>query len=198
MTAVKASVVDNPDIVLYAVYLTGGAGGFVDVEDIAVKCFELAPERFGFRRHPYPNYKTFAKALRDYEGKRPEDLIRTPDGLMRQLSPEGLKRVKRLLPVLERVFGTRGANPPTRRRNQRVLNEFRDHPIAQAYLSGAKPALSKFDVADLLMCAPDSPTDEWDHKAKSIETAAIEAGRPDLASIVREIRDEKPEWFGGS
>ena len=78
--------VDNPELIPFAIYQLGGIGEFVDVEDIFVRCFDLAPERFGWRKYPYPNYKILSKALRDFEGSFPNYLIKNQDGLCRQPS----------------------------------------------------------------------------------------------------------------
>lgn len=42
----------NPQIVAIAAYLLGGKSKFIDIEDIALKAYELAPERFSWRTHP--------------------------------------------------------------------------------------------------------------------------------------------------
>ena len=104
--------VDNPDIIPFAIYQLGGIGEYIDVEDMFVYCYKLAPERFGWRKHPFPNYKSLSKALRDFEGKHPKHLIKTPDGLSRQLSAEGLEWLKRRLPVLESVLRIPGTSHP--------------------------------------------------------------------------------------
>jgi hypothetical protein len=192
---VEKSVVDNPDIIPYALYLAGGAVEFIDVEDIAVKCYELAPERFGFRKYSYPNFKTFSKALRDLEEKRPDLLMRTPDGLQRQLSPEGLQLVERRRSLFERALGTEGANPPTRRRTQRVLNELRGQRLVEQYLAGERPDLVRHEVADLLLTAPDSPPDDWLRRAQSLQAAAADAGRADIRAFLEWVQATKPEWF---
>ena len=78
--------VDNPDIVPFVIYQLGGIGEFVDVEDILVRCHELAPERFEWRKYPYPNYKILSKALPNFKGSFPTYLIKTQDGFCRQAS----------------------------------------------------------------------------------------------------------------
>ena len=79
------------DIVPVALFQLGGADHFIDVEDLFIRCFELAPERFGWRTCPYPNYKSLSKALRDYEAKFPSHLVKSPDGHGRQLSAHGVR-----------------------------------------------------------------------------------------------------------
>lgn len=40
------------ELVTWAVYLLGGSQKRVDTEDVAVRAFELAPKRFGWRKYP--------------------------------------------------------------------------------------------------------------------------------------------------
>ncbi len=42
----------SPELVTWAVYLLGGAQKRVDTEDVAVRVFDLAPKRFGWRKYP--------------------------------------------------------------------------------------------------------------------------------------------------
>lgn len=44
--------IGQSEIVTLAVYLLGGAQKFIDTEDVAIKAFELAPGRFGWRKYP--------------------------------------------------------------------------------------------------------------------------------------------------
>jgi len=45
--------ISNIHIAVYALTDLGGAERTVPSEDIAARCYELAPERFGWRREPY-------------------------------------------------------------------------------------------------------------------------------------------------
>lgn len=54
----------NVEIVLYALYLLGGAKKKIFTEDIAKKSFELAPSRFSWRRYPqYPDIEPTRRIL---------------------------------------------------------------------------------------------------------------------------------------
>ena len=44
--------IGQSEIVTLAVYQLGGAQRFIDTEDVAIKAFELAPRRFGWRKYP--------------------------------------------------------------------------------------------------------------------------------------------------
>ncbi len=113
-------------------------------------------------------------------------LLRSPDGLKRQLTAEGVEYVRTKLAIFGHAFGSPSANPPTRRRNQRVLNELRDNPLTQAFLSGQQPELTRIAVADLLMCSPDSPASEWLRHCKSLEAGSA-GGRMRISLVSWDI-----------
>jgi hypothetical protein len=189
--------VDNPDIIPFALLELGGAGQFIDVEDIFLRCFEVAPERFRWRKHLIANYKTLSKALRDFEGRHPDFLLKTEDGLSRQLSKEGIDWLKARLDLFREVLSLPGANPPTRRREQKLLNEFASHRLVRAFEKGHLEDLHKYEIADLLLCAPDSPTSVWKERLETYRSAATAAGRPNLVEFLDYLRNSKPDWFGG-
>jgi hypothetical protein len=192
----KKPRIDNPDIIPLALYQLGGAGQFIDVEDMFLRCFELAPERFRWRKHVIANYKTLSKALRDFEGRHSHLLLKTEDGLSRQLSKEGIDWVNARLDLFQQVLSNPGVNPPTRRHEQKLLNEFAAHRLVAAFEKGSPEALQKYEVADLLLCAPDSPTDVWRERLETYRSAAAAAGRPNLVQFLDYVRSTKPEWFG--
>lgn len=187
---------DNPDFIPIALYQLGGAGRFVDIEDLFMHCYEMAPERFKWRKHDIPNYKILSKALRDFEDKHPDLLIRTPDGLQRQLSAEGVRWIERRLPVLNKLISADLRKAPTRRPSQRVLNEVSQNPLFLAYKSGASIEPSKYEVADLLLCSPDSPPSVWEERLQSLRSAAQVSNRPTLRQFLDWIYDKYPSWFG--
>jgi len=187
----------NPDFVPFALYKLEAIGRFVDVEDIFVKCYEMAPERFGWRKHPLPEIKKCSKALRDLEKNSPGLTLKTPDGLARQLTAEGIRWVEAKSEIFADILSLRVENPPTRRPNQRLLNEFSSHPIMVAFKGGEEFVLTKHGVADLLLCSPDSPPDVWRERLETYRSSAENAKRRDVVSVLDHLFTAKPEWFGG-
>jgi len=188
--------IDNPDIIPIALDDLGGAGRFIDVEDLFMRCFEIAPERFSWRKHKIPNYKILSKALRDFEEKHPGLLIKTPDGLKRQLSAEGIKWLRKRMPRYRKLLDSSEARPPSRRPSQRILNELSRNPIFLSYLDGSDLSLDKYRVADLLLCSPDSPTSVWRERLETFKSAAQDSNRRDLIRFLDTILLSHPEWFG--
>jgi hypothetical protein len=193
----KPSNVGNPDIIPFAIYRLGGIGEFVDVEDIFVRCYELAPERFGWRKYPYPNYKILSKALRDFEGRFPNYLIKTQDRLRRQLSAEGLEWLKTRLPELERVLHAPGTSPPVRRPIQRMLNDLAENPIVQKFLAGEPLDIQKHEIADMLLCSPDSPPSVFKERLEIYRVAAKNGSRKELTRFLEYLRTKHKQLFGG-
>lgn len=187
---------DNPDFIPLAFYLLGAIGQFVDVEDAFVKCHELAPERFGWRKYPYPNYKTASKGLRDLEGKHPDLLIRTPDGLSRQLTAEGVNWVEKRLGHFQAVAVVPELRAPMRRPVNRMLNDFANHDVVRGFLTGNRDDLPKHVVADLMLCSPDSPASVWRERLETFRSAATSAKRHDLVECLDYLSAKHPEWFG--
>jgi hypothetical protein len=67
----RRALPDNVAIAVYALRILGGATQFVHTEDVALKCFELVPERFSWRRYPqYPDGAPARFALED--AKKPK------------------------------------------------------------------------------------------------------------------------------
>lgn len=193
----KRSAIDNPDFVPLAFYLLGAVGQFVDVEDAFVKCYELAPARFGWRKHPFPNYKTASKALRDLEGNRPGILLRTPDGLERQLTANGVTWVEANLARFSEVEGRPELLAPTRRPFLRMLNDLSAHSLFLTFESGSLGHAKKHDVADALLCAPDSPPEVWRERLETFRAAAQYSKRSDVLRFLDELGETHPSWFEG-
>jgi len=67
----KLDKLSDKDIVLYALYLLGGWQKRIHTEDIAFKCFQLAPSKFSWVK--YPHFPDLAPARFALESvKRPK------------------------------------------------------------------------------------------------------------------------------
>lgn len=195
MAMTQRERLDNPDWIPLALYELGGTGKFIDVEDVFCRCFELTPERFRWRKYSIPNYKTLSKALRDFEGEHPGFLIKTADGLSRQLSADGIKWLTKRMPQFNRLRRLPGSNPPTRRPAHKILNEFAEHKTVRLFVDGSKPSLVKHEIADLLLCSPDSPPAVWKERYETYRSAGQDAGRPEIVAFLEFLKDNRPEWF---
>jgi hypothetical protein len=187
----------NQDIFAYALYQLQGAGRFVDVEDIYVECFRLSPSRFGWRKHPLPNYKVASKAQRDFEGSRPELLLKTPNGLARQLTAEGVEWIRSRLSEFQALDTGDSKAPKTRRASYRAVSELIQSKSFRAYQAGDRSIPSKLEIAELFHCAPDSAPSIWRERWASARSAAVDNERDDALAFLTFLNEVAPEWFGG-
>jgi hypothetical protein len=190
--------ISNSDIFLWALAAHGGSDHFVDVEDVFLACFELAPQRFAWRTKPHlPDYKKCSKALRDAEARRPPLLVKTGDGLGRQLSVDGQIWLQLNSDRLRTLLGGgRVIQEPKKRPRSRMLAEAETSGVYDEWLSSGTVPNEKWRVAELLRCSPDSPPATWKARLESLRGVAYSAGHSELLDMLSRIRSTHPSWFG--
>ncbi len=194
--APNPSELNNQDIFLYALYRLGGAGQYVNVEEVVQECWRLSPTRFGWKKLEYPSDRTGWAAVGHIENGRGDLMMKTPNGLGRQLSAEGVEWIRSRLPSFERLAAKETRAPKTRRPSFKVVAEASQHPWAAAYLAGDRNRqLGRLEAAVLLKCAPDSPRDVWRQRMATLRSAAADNERTDIIELLEYIEQSHPEWF---
>ncbi len=189
------SELNNQDIFAYALYRLDGAGRFVDVEDIVEECFRLSPSRFGWRTKAFPSDRKGTHALSDLESAHPEFLIKTPNGLGRQLTGDGVQSIRSRLRDFEALGAQETRAPKTRRPSYRMVVELENHSWARAFLQGSRSEVTKIQAADMLSCAPDSPKQVWRQRLTSLRAAAVDNEREDVLELLDFVLNSNPTWF---
>jgi hypothetical protein len=192
-----AEEVANWELFLWGLGLLGGDAQFVDVEDVFIKCFELAPKRFSWRsREDLPDYKKCSKALRDAEARRPRMLVKTGDGLKRQLTVEGQEWIRanesRMLAV---AHSGKTVQEPRTRPRVRMLTEVERSGVYQEWDADGRLPEEKWKVAELLKCAPDSDRRIWRNRLQVLRAAANGAERLRLLEFLDQVAKTYPDWF---
>jgi hypothetical protein len=198
----KTAAVDitNSDLFLYALYLCGGIARFVDVEDAFIKMWETAPERFSWRKYSYPHYKIAHDALSDITKPRKGQadlLMRTPDGLGRQLTAKGVAYVEERLSGFEKFARGESKSAPDRRPSQRALAALDRDIRVRAVLNGNRADLKRHEAATLLRCTLDSPAHIWRERLETLKAGATAAKRDDLVKFLQWLEATHTEWFLG-
>lgn len=189
--------ITNWEIFLWALSRLGGGTEFVDVEDVFIMCFELAPKRFAWRtREDLADYKKCSKALRDAEARRPRLLVKTGDGLKRQLTVEGQEwasaNERRMVATVQ--SGKVVQEPRSRPRVRLLAEVERSDPYRRWTEEGVLPA-QKWQVAELLRCSPDSDRRIWRSRLQVLRAAANGADRARLLEFLDELAATYPDWF---
>lgn len=91
--------ISNSEIVTLAVYLLGGEFNELDAEDVAVKCFELSPERFSWKK--YTQYISLENVRKRLYDARNEEYLVGSDKKGWLLTRKGLLLSKKLLVNVE-------------------------------------------------------------------------------------------------
>jgi len=156
-------------VAVYALSLLGGAHKKVHTEDIAMKCMQIAPDRFRWERYDYPDKERVRKALVHASEEKNRSLVTGRSGMEQrsksrdgwQITPSGAEWLRAHESVFENAFThSSGAAAPTipRREAQRFLKTIRLDPAFQIYQSKRSLAeVSRYMFTDLLNCSPDSP-----------------------------------------
>jgi len=160
---------NNQDVFVWALYLLGGADKDVDVEEIYLKCFELAPARLGWRTHPeIPDYKKTSKALQSIEATTHVGLLHRPHKYSRRLTLEGVKWVEAYKAILEKnyskatVLASKTTNQHERRRHELKKSD------AWAKFLIDPSTVEMSDAAAALQCSAASPISVWSGRVNDL------------------------------
>ena len=172
-TAPPSDAANNQDVFLWALYILGGADRDVDVEDIYLKCFDMAPARLGWRTQPkLPDYKKTSKALQSVEATTHVGLIHRPHQYSRRLTIEGIKWVEAYREILERVYSKQAvAASANTNMFERSRQSIKESSSWQVFISDPS-LLDVADLAALLRCTATSPQETWKSRILDLRRAA--------------------------
>ena len=168
-----SSEANNQDVFVWALYLLGGADRDVDVEEIYLKCFELAPARLGWRTHPdLPDYKKAAKALQSVEASTHIGLVHKPHKFSRRLTLAGVHWVELYKKILEENYSHLPVMASKAKNNyERLRQEILKSRAWQMF----KVEQEVHDIADAaaaLQCSPASPQSTWQSRVNNLKRAS--------------------------
>jgi len=185
---------NNQDLFVWSLFLLNGGSEWVDVEDIYLKSFELAPERLSWRtRRDIPDYKKCAKALQSVEapGKNHEGMLVKKSEHERKLSTKGLEWCNTYAELLKGVYeGERVQTQATHEAARRVRQVLNFGPFIEFSETG-QLNFEPWELADLLRCAVDSSSDIWQARLAVFAEASIFENNKEVQTFVTAIQ----EWL---
>jgi hypothetical protein len=177
------------DYALAALMRLGGNAKMVDLEDIAVEAYVLAPDRFRWRRHDFPNLELVRVVLSD-ANKRGGHLV-LQDRKGRMLTVEGARRAAL---VLDRINA--GAVAPRddtlRRQGLAEIARMEGHPAYEHWREGGMASVDAVDLADLVRCSASTPVKLFVDRLRGSQTVAAYWSRDALARFLGEAADRLP------
>ena len=164
---------NNQDALVYALYLLNGADRDVDVEEMFLKCHELAPARLSWRTRPdIPDYKKVSKALQSVEATTHRGLFHHTNQYARRLTLDGVRWVETYLPILEKVYLTSPVQASkATNMHERKRQEIKNSAVWGIYKTNPE-SLTAVDFASVLQCSAASSPVTWASRVHDVKRAA--------------------------
>ena len=194
----------NREIVVYALYLVGGATERCHTEDIAIKCHEIAPDSFSWTKHRHlPDKDVVRVALTDARKDKYGALVEGRAGQNRgqsakthrsptldgwQLTGSGIHWIKENAKKLEQVL-VQTPSKDHRQKLLRTISKVRSHSLFAEYQEQPEsftPSIGR--LADLLRCRVDAGQAVWNGRLRNVERMAAEAEDEDVADFIRRCK----------
>ena len=163
----------NRDIVLYSLYLLGGLQKRINTEDVALKCFNLAPRKFSWIKYPKipdlaPVSFTLEKSTPFVDG---ESERKSKIGGWR-LTSIGRNWIKNNLDRIEEILG-KHKQVGNRLFDDRRLNILFKSPAYQKFLSFKNdPEITYAEFTESLICTVNTDTKILNEKLEQLEVTA--------------------------
>jgi hypothetical protein len=164
---------NNQDALVFALYLLGGADKDIDVENMFLKCHELAPARLSWRTRPdLPDYKKVSKALQSVEATTHVGLFHHTNQYARRLTLDGTRWVETYLSILERVYSKAPVQASKNTNmHERKRQEIKNSPV-WALFKVSPESISVEDFASVLQCSAASSQATWASRVQDVKRAA--------------------------
>jgi hypothetical protein len=196
-TSEAATEVSNVVLALAALDHLGGGTKFVDIEDVALEAFRAAPDRFGWRtKRQYPSWErvrtAFVHANQNEQRRGGKPLvISDTDGSAWKLTSEGVAFVRDNAARAESITGRKRAPASAASPAARRVREIRRHPAFAKFTHGTAVAdIERYELADLLLCPPDSSAVFVMRKIDTARAAATDIDDKDVLRFLGEITRE--------
>ncbi len=191
----------NRKLVVYCLYVTGGATESVHTEDLALKCWELFPDSFSWRKYPqYPDKDIVRVALIDARKDKYGALVSgrveghasgvgpgQPEGWL--LTDKGLTWIKENLSL----FGDDPAKHERKAHRQLLLRRVKELKTGDLYRrfaeSSSSFAPSIGELAAFLKCRVDANEAVWERRLADIRRLGIDAAEDAIRAFASACSD---------
>lgn len=175
------------DYALLALHNLGGGEDYIDIEDIAIEAFGLAPSMFSWRRHKnLPSVEAIRMSFRNMERARSDQyVVSAYHGQARMLTPAGIHRANEVRRLVG-AEGTASIRDALRRPVNRDLARMMTHPAYEQWKVGGVATLDRLDVGDLLHVISGSPASVYREAMSRALSQATSLDHIDLIAFLTE------------
>lgn len=177
----------NYKIAVLALWFMEGATNPQHPEDVAAKCFELAPGRFSWAKYPqYPNPETAAVSLRDAKKSKNGSLVMGNNKSGWLLNGNGIRWAQEAQGALSSVHkGVR--TPALRREDYSELNALQSHKMFASWKAQIEN-IQTYQVADAVRLTADAPHEVIVRRIDQLLNKAQIAELPELQEYLKWLR----------
>jgi hypothetical protein len=179
---------NNSDLTIYACYLAGGYERWLDVEELYLKAFELAPARLSWRTRPdLPDYK---KCNRIFEvsdptrGKNLQRLILKRGKYQCKLSDEGYTWCMQYASILQSLY--KGGVVPTAavQEASRMIRNLEKTEAFKKFSKTGNIESPLWELAEAFQCMVDSDDVVWAGRFDQMTVLAQNNNREDILQFI--------------
>ena len=201
----KLNKLSDKDIVLYALYLLGGWQKRVHTEDLALKCYQLAPSKFSWVKYPeYPDLAPARFALEAAKKPKYGTLVKGESERKRTvksiggwiLTAEGIKWIKVNKTRIEQYLGK---HRPTgdRLAADRKLKEFLKSVAFKKFREyGEEAEISHAEFAESLVCTVNTRAEVLNARLEQLYSIAEELRKEEVKNYVNFCRKKFASLLG--
>ena len=190
----KIDVIGNTEIMIIALWESGGTNKFIHVEDAYLSCYQISPSRFSWRtKKDIPDRVKLKKAMLNKKNKNP--FIKQGAYEVR-LSSFGINWIKKnknfIAKFLEKDVKNIKFSPNA---SSKKIYRFRDTDFFQNWLKDPHIMPEKWELASAFRCSISSPTTIWDQRIQTLLVEAEISKDTEVVSFINNVLTEKPYWF---
>lgn len=213
--------VSDKDIVLYSLYLLGGWHKRIHTEDVALKCYRIAPSKFSWVKYPqYPDLAPARFALEAAKKPKSGSLVTGESERKREKNPRNIKELlsdsksKKLASWMLTANGIQwiennkdriekyleikipmGNRLPA---DRKIKELFRSEAFKKFREHGEKADISHAEFAESLVCTVNTRTVALNDKLEQLYFMAKELRREEVENYVNFCRKKFALLLGGN
>lgn len=193
MATRQVNKLSDKDIVLYALYLLGGWHERVHTEDIALKCYELAPSKFSWVKYPqYPDLAPARFALEAIKKTKFGALVKGESERKRStesiggwiLTASGVQWIER---NKSRIYQYLGEHIPTGERlpaDRKLKELLRSTAFKEFTSKGEQAEISHAQFAESLVCTVNTRPDVLKDRLEQLYSTAEKLSKEKVKNYV--------------
>jgi hypothetical protein len=197
--AAQAEGPTNQVVALSVLASLGGAQRFVDIEEITLAAFTLAPARYSWRTRtdlPSPERVRWALVHANQKSDKVPLVVQSNDGSSWKLTAEGVAFTQEHAGEMTRAKMAPPRSGKDAGRAAERVSAIRKHLLFRAYQQGGSIAeRPRHELADLLICPPDSPLAFVLRRVDAAKAAALDVDDDEVSVFLQGLEAEvRRQW----